>query len=239
MNAAWGGLGLAVGTLTMIPVGHIPAHAPGRRLVDGLGPGRGTPRWACSSPRRACSGGGSRYPRSSRRRCRSVRWPSPRAPSTWTDWPTPPTASGRGGIASAPSRAAHGRRRADGCGRGARRGPRPDRGRGGPAEFSPAAGSSWVPRSWRPASPPLSAACVACRRRGSTLGVVVASTVPGPVGAVVVGATAAALTTAGTLAGLPWWQAPPPSWRSSRSWDGWSAAPCASSVGSTAMSSVP
>jgi len=55
------------------------------------------------------------------------------------------------------------------------------------------------------------AATLGCLRglppaEGSTLGVVVASTVPGPVGAVVVGATAAALTTAGTLAGLPWWQ---------------------------------
>ena len=55
------------------------------------------------------------------------------------------------------------------------------------------------------------AATLGCLRglppaEGSTLGVAVASTVPGPVGAVVVGATAAALTTAGTLAGLPWWQ---------------------------------
>ena len=164
MNAAWAGLRLAVGTLTMIPVGHIPP--PTRRVGAwsmALAPVAALPLGVLVAA--TCLLG------------------------RWLALPALVTASLSIGALALATRAL--------------------------VQIAAVAALQEIARGWLLVGAAVVASRVAatlgCLRglppaEGSTLGVVVASTVPGPVGAVVVGATAAALTTAGTLAGLPWWQ---------------------------------
>jgi adenosylcobinamide-GDP ribazoletransferase len=200
MNAAWAGLRLAVGTLTMIPVGHIPP--PTRRVGAwsmALAPVAALPLGVLVAA--TCLLG------------------------RWLALPALVTASLSIGALHLDGLADT----ADGIGAGW------DRERAlrvlrtgdvGPmgvaavlvvvlVQIAAVAALQELARGWLIVGAAVVASRVAatlgCLRglppaEGSTLGVVVASTVPGPVGAVVVGATAAALTTAGTLAGLPWWQ---------------------------------
>ena len=185
MNAAWGGLRLAVGTLTMIPVGHIPP--PTRRVGAwsmALAPVAALPLGVLVAA--TCLLG------------------------RWLALPALVTASLSIGALALATRALRVLRTGD----------------VGPmgvaavlvvvlVQIAAVAALQELAHGWLIVGAAVVASRVAatlgCLRglppaEGSTLGVVVASTVPGPVGAVVVGATAAALTTAGTLAGLPWWQ---------------------------------
>ena len=207
MNAAWAGLRLAVGTLTMIPVGHIPP--PTRRVGAwsmALAPVAALPLGVLVAA--TCLLG------------------------RWLALPALVTASLSIGALALATRALHLDGLADtadgiGAGWDRERALRVLRtGDVGPmgvaavlvvvlVQIAAVAALQEIARGWLIVGAAVVASRVAatlgCLRglppaEGSTLGVVVASTVPGPVGAVVVGVTAAALTTAGTLAGLPWWQ---------------------------------